>query len=81
MHQAHSITATGYVPAYDLPAYSSYDASVGVAKDQWTLEAFGQNLFNVNSSLSTNSSQFVLAEFPQRPRVLGVKFGYKFGGK
>jgi outer membrane receptor protein involved in Fe transport len=80
MHQAHSITATGYVPAYDLPAYSSYDASVGLAKDQWTLEAFGQNLFNVNSSTSTNSSQFVLAEFPQRPRVLGVKFGYKFGG-
>jgi iron complex outermembrane receptor protein len=81
MHQAHMITATGYVPAYDLPAYSSYDASFGVAKDQWTVEAFGQNLFNVNSSTSTNSSQFVLAEYPQRPRVLGVKFGYKFGGK
>ncbi len=81
MHQAHMITATGYVPAYDLPAYSSYDASVGVAKDQWTVEAFGQNIFNVNSSLSTNSSQFVLAEFPQRPRVLGIKFGYKFAGK
>jgi iron complex outermembrane recepter protein len=80
MHQAHSITATGYVPAYDLPAYSSYDASVGLSKDQWTVQAFGQNLFNVNSSTSTNSSQFVLAEFPQRPRVLGVKFGYKFGG-
>ena len=81
MHQAHMITATGYVPAYDLPAYSSYDASVGVAKDQWTVQVFGQNLSNVNSSLSTNSSQFVLAEFPQRPRVLGVKFGYKFAGK
>ena len=81
MHQAHSVTATGYVPAYDLPAYSSYDASFGVAKDQWTAEFFGQNIFNVNSSLSTNSSQFVLAEFPQRPRVLGLKIGYKFGGK
>lgn len=81
MHQAHMVTATGYVPAYDLPAYSSYDASTGVAKDQWTVQVFGQNLTNVNSSLSTNSGQFILAEFPQRPRVLGVKFTFKFGGK
>jgi len=80
-HQAHMITATGYVPAYDLPAYSSYDASGGVAKDAWTMEIFGQNLSNVNSSLSTNSGQFVLAEFPQRPRVLGLKFTYRFAGK
>ena len=80
-HQAHMITATGYVPAYDIPAYSSYDASTGVAKDAWAVQVYGQNLSNVNSSLSTNSSQFILAEFPQRPRVLGVKFSYKFGGK
>jgi outer membrane receptor protein involved in Fe transport len=80
MHQAHMVTATGYVPAYDIPAYSSYDASVGVAKDQWRVEVFGQNLSNVNSSLSTNRSQFIVAETPQRPRVLGFKFSYKFGG-
>src|SRR6266404_3792155 len=80
-HQAHMITATGYVPAYDIPAYSSYDASVGVARDAWAVQVFGQNLSNVNSSLSTNSSQFILAEFPQRPRVLGIKMSYKFGGK
>jgi iron complex outermembrane recepter protein len=80
MHQAHMITATGYVPAFDLPAFSSYDASAGIAKDQWNVQIFGQNLFNVNSSLSTNSGQFILAEYPQRPRVLGVKFGFKFGG-
>ena len=81
MHQAHMVTATGYVPAFDLPAYSSYDASAGVAKDRWTVQIFGQNLTNVNSSLSTNSGQFILAEFPQRPRVLGLKFTFKFGGK
>ncbi len=81
MHQAHMITATGYVPAFDIPAYSSYDASAGVAKDAWTVEIFGQNLTNVNSSLSTNSGQFIIAEVPQRPRVLGLKFTYKFSGK
>ena len=81
MHQAHMITATGYVPAYDIPAYSSYDASLGVARDAWAVQVFGQNLSNVNSSLSTNSGQFILAEFPQRPRVLGIKLSYKFAGK
>jgi iron complex outermembrane recepter protein len=81
MHQAHMITATGYVPAYDIPAYSSYDASLGVGKDAWTVEVFGQNITNVNSSLSTDSGQFILTEVPQRPRVLGLKFTYKFAGK
>ena len=80
-HQAHMITATGYVPAYDMPAYSSYDASAGIAKGPWAVEVFGQNLTDVNSSLSTNSGQFILAEVPQRPRVLGLKISYKFSEK
>jgi iron complex outermembrane recepter protein len=81
MHQAHMVTATGYVPKFDIPAYSSYDASAGVSKDAWTVQIFGQNLTNVNSSLSTDSGQFIITEVPQRPRVLGVKFTYKFAQK
>ncbi|MBS0393198.1 MAG: TonB-dependent receptor plug domain-containing protein [Proteobacteria bacterium] len=63
---------------YTMPAYELYDASVGVAKDAWTLEAYGTNLANKNTSLFTSSAQFVLSEVPTRPRVLGVKFGFKF---
>ena len=74
------VTASGYVPAFDLPAYSSYDASTGVARGPWAAEFYGQNLTNVNSSLSTNGGQFILAEAPQRPRVLGLKVSYKFSG-
>jgi len=74
------ITATGYVPAFDMPAYSSYDASAGVGKGAWSVQIYGQNLTNVNSSLSTNSGQLILAEVPQRPRVLGIKFAYKYSG-
>ncbi len=81
VHQAHMITATGYVPAFDIPSYTSYDAAAGVAKDAWAVQIFAQNLTNVNSSLDTNQSQFILVEFPQRPRVLGIKFSYKFAGK
>jgi iron complex outermembrane recepter protein len=80
-HQAHMITATGYVPAYDMPAFTSYDASAGVAKGSWAVQIFGQNLTNVNSSQSTSGAQFILTEVPQRPRVLGIKMSYKFADK
>jgi iron complex outermembrane recepter protein len=80
-HQGHMITATGYVPAFDMPGYSTYDAAAGVAKGPWSVQVFGQNLTNVNSSLSTDQGQFILTEVPQRPRVLGIKFAYKFSTK
>jgi iron complex outermembrane receptor protein len=80
-HQDHMITATGYVPAYDMPGYSTYDAAAGVSRGQWQVQIYGQNLTNVNSSVSTGSGQFILTEVPQRPRVLGLRFGFNFGGK
>ena len=63
---------------YDQPGYTTYDASVGVAKDNWTAELFGQNLSNSDASVFTSSAQFIKSEIPLRPRVLGLKFGYKF---
>ncbi len=40
-HQSHMLTATGYVPAFDMPGFSMYDASFGMAKDAWAVEVFG----------------------------------------
>jgi outer membrane receptor protein involved in Fe transport len=51
---------------------------VGISKDNWTVQAFGQNLADRNASLYTNAAQFILTETPMRPRVAGVKFNYKF---
>ena len=50
----------------------------GVAKDAWTTEFYAQNLTDVIKSTYTSTNQFVPAETITRPRVLGVKFGYKF---
>jgi iron complex outermembrane receptor protein len=90
-HTGHSYTQSGNDPSlavggavnttllrFENPAYSSFDASLGIAKDNWSVHAFSQNLFNKETSLFTNTAQFVLAETPLRPRILGVKFGYKF---
>jgi outer membrane receptor protein involved in Fe transport len=76
-HQGHMVTATGYVPAYDITPLTTYDASTGIAKDPWSVQIYAQNLTNVNSPTEINSSQFVLAEVPPRPRVLGIRFDYK----
>jgi iron complex outermembrane recepter protein len=63
---------------YEMPAYTTYDASLGVSKDNWTASVFGNNLSNSDASVFTSSAQFIKAEVPLRPRVLGLKIGYKF---
>jgi outer membrane receptor protein involved in Fe transport len=63
---------------YDQPGYTTYDASIGAAKDNWTVQLYGDNLSNSDASLFTSSAQFIKSEVPLRPRVLGVKIDYKF---
>jgi iron complex outermembrane recepter protein len=63
---------------YSQPGYTTYDGSIGVAKDNWTAQFYGQNLSDSNASVFTSSAQFIKSEVPLRPRVLGVKFGLKF---
>jgi len=63
---------------YEQPGYTTYDASLGVAKDSWTAEFYGTNLSNSNASVFTSSAQFIKSEVPIRPRVLGLKIGYKW---
>jgi hypothetical protein len=63
---------------YTMPGYETYDASFGIAKDAWDLSLFGQNLLNSHPSTFTTSGQDVQAQIPLRPRVLGLKVGWKF---
>jgi iron complex outermembrane receptor protein len=63
---------------YTMPAYNTYDASIGFAKDTWEASFFGQNLSDSNASTFTTSGQDIKAIVPLRPRVLGVKIGLKF---
>jgi outer membrane receptor protein involved in Fe transport len=63
---------------FENPAYSTVDASIGVAKDAWLVTAYGENLANSNVSTFVSTDQFIVAQTPLRPRILGVSFGYKF---
>jgi iron complex outermembrane receptor protein len=90
-HSGHSFTQAGSNPTiaeagavstgrlrFENPAYSTYDASLGVVKDAWTVNLYGENLGNSNASTFVSTDQFIVAQTPLRPRVLGVSFGYKF---
>ena len=77
-HQGHTQSATGFLARYDQPGWTTYDASLGIAKDAWTASLVGTNLTDVNRSLFTNSLQFILAETPMRPRVIGLTLSYQF---
>jgi iron complex outermembrane receptor protein len=87
-HQAHQLSRAGNssnvtstLRTYDIPGYSTYDGSVGIARGAWTVEFFGQNLFNSNASTFTTFSQWAESQTIVRPRVLGCRFNYKFSDR
>jgi outer membrane receptor protein involved in Fe transport len=90
-HSGHSFTQAGANPTYAVggavqssrgrfenPAYSTYDASLGIAKDAWYVTLYGENISNSNASTFISTDQFIVAQTPLRPRVIGGTFGYKF---
>jgi iron complex outermembrane recepter protein len=90
-HSGHSFTQAGSNPSiaqaggistgrlrFENPAHSTYDASFGVAKDAWYVNVYGENLSNSNASVFTSTDQFIVAQTPLRPRVLGASIGFKF---
>ena len=63
---------------YTMPSYTTYDASIGVAKDTWTVQVAGSNITNSDASTNTSSYQFIESELPLRPRVVTLLMSYKF---
>ncbi len=90
-HNGHSFTQAGSNPTilpggaidtsrgrFEIPAYSVYNASFGVAKDPWSVSVFCENLSNSNASTFISTDQFIVEQTPLRPRVIGGSFSYKF---
>jgi hypothetical protein len=63
---------------YTMKSYETYDASLGISKNAWDVLFYGQNLANTITSVFTTSGQDIQAQVPLRPRVLGIKVGFKF---
>lgn len=80
-HRAHSYSPTGEIETDQQPAWTTYDASVGISKGSWTISLVGSNLTNVNKSLFTSRREFVLTQTPMRPRVVELTFSYDYSSQ
>ncbi len=63
---------------YRIAGYTSYDGSLGVTSDRWTVQLSGSNLTDVYGPATISSAQFIRSDIPLRPRVLMLGFSQRF---
>jgi len=89
VHQSHSLATTdqfaldlqNHSTAYDLPPFTTYDGALGVGKDAWLVQVYGENLTDTRAQLFANYAQFYKAITVNRPRTIGLRYSYKFSGR
>jgi outer membrane receptor protein involved in Fe transport len=86
-HRAHALATTDNLAVendgkthvnYNLPGFTTYDLSVGVAKDQWTAQIYGTNITDSRGVDFSTYAQKVKEDTVIRPRTVMLKIGYKF---
>ena len=63
--------------AQQLDSYSTIAASLGVSKDEWRIELFGDNLTDERPELYKSGNDGELRTTTSRPRTIGLRFSYK----
>ena len=63
---------------YHLHAYQTLNLSVGVSKDWWSLELFGNNVTDTRAQLYANASDRTLRITTNRPATIGLRFSAKY---
>lgn len=62
--------------AQKLGSYNTVSASLGVSKDEWRLEVFGDNLTDERPELFKNGNNGEIRTTTSRPRTIGLRFSY-----
>jgi iron complex outermembrane recepter protein len=89
VYQSHSLATTDHIErdlqahstAYDLPPFTTYDGALGVGKDAWLVQVYGENLTDTRAQLFANYWQYYKGVTVNRPRTIGLRFSYKFSGR
>jgi iron complex outermembrane receptor protein len=89
VHQSHSLATTDQISvdlqdnsiAYVLPAFTTYDGALGVGKDAWLVQVYGENLTDTRAQLYANYDESYKATTVTRPRTIGLRFSYKFNSR
>jgi outer membrane receptor protein involved in Fe transport len=63
---------------YRIAGYTTFDAAIGVTKDNWTAQITGSNLTNSDAAQVISSGQYIESQIPLRPRVITFQVGMKF---
>jgi outer membrane receptor protein involved in Fe transport len=66
---------------YDLPAFTTFDAALGVGKDAWLVQFYAENLTDTRAQLYANYTQYYKGITVNRPRTVGLHFSYNYRGK
>jgi len=88
VYQSHSFAETnnllvdlqGNSTAYELPGFTTYDGALGLTKNTWLVQVYGENLTDTRAQLYANYWQWYKAITVNRPRTFGLRFSYKFSG-
>jgi iron complex outermembrane recepter protein len=86
VHQSHSLATTdqlsqdpqGQPIAYDLPAFTTYDAAIGAGTSAWWVQLYGENLSDTRAQLFANYNEGYKAVTVNRPRTVGLRITYDF---
>jgi iron complex outermembrane recepter protein len=70
----------GKAAVYNLAPFSTFEAALGVAKDGWSVQAYGENLSDTRAQLYADYYNFVKTVTTNRPRTFGLRLSYKFAG-
>ena len=62
--------------AQQLDSYNTVSASIGVSRDEWRIELFGDNLTDERPELYKNGNDGELRTTTSRPRTIGLRFSY-----
>jgi iron complex outermembrane recepter protein len=87
VHQSHSLSTTdqlsqdaqGRPIAYNLPAFTTYDAALGAGTAAWWAQLYGENISDTRAQLFANYSEGYKAVTVNRPRTVGLRMTYNFG--
>jgi iron complex outermembrane recepter protein len=84
-HTDHSFASVITQGAFEPPnqeqaPYTTYDASLGMAKGAWEAEIYGENLTDTRAQLYVNGFDYVHLVTPNRPRTIGLRVSFRSKG-
>ena len=64
--------------SFNMDSYSTWDATLGYSRDNWTITLFGENLSDERATLFISNEDDIVKTTPNRPRTYGLRLSYRY---